>query len=44
MHGMSNTKFTNPHPRKVAYNCENTKEKLCNTSAAMWLNKICINV
>jgi len=44
MHGMSNLKFTNLHPGKVAYNCESTKEKLCKTSAAMWFNKICINV
>jgi len=41
---MSNIKFTDPHPGKVAYKDKNTKDKLHKTNATMWFSKICISV
>jgi hypothetical protein len=41
---MSNIKFANHHPGKVAYNYKNTKEKVYKTNTAMWFKKLCITV
>jgi len=38
---MNNIKFANAQQTKVVYNYKNIKAKLCKTSAAIWLNKIC---
>jgi len=41
VHCMNNIKFANAQQTKVVYNYKNIKAKLCKTSAAIWLNKIC---
>jgi hypothetical protein len=38
---MTNIKFTNARQAKAVYKYKNSKEKLCKTNAAVWLNKIC---
>jgi len=36
----SNMKFGNAQKAKAAYNCQDTKENLYKTDAAIWLNKV----